>query len=69
VHWNYRVVRRGDQLAIHEAYYNGQEVPHSITKTPVSPSADNVEELGHLLKLMMEALERPILEYDSYTFD
>lgn len=58
-------------LAIHEVYYEGLEVNDlevtssevGYTENPVTMTAESVEELRFMLKRMLGALEKPILEY------
>jgi len=60
--WNYRVVRDEDGLCIFDIYYNeaGQAVASGIDPTYVY--GDELEDLKARLMLMLEALEKPILE-------
>lgn len=58
-------------LAIHEVYYEGLEVNDlevtssdvGYTENPVTMTAESVKELRFMLKRMLGALEKPILEY------
>lgn len=76
--WNYRVFRRHDpapppgfetedELVIHEAYYAnpGDEIPEGWTVRNVAPSGENLEELRGCLLLMLQALDKPILDEDD----
>jgi hypothetical protein len=77
--WNYRVVRRrstwvdseskketvGYSYAIHEAFYDKNGDVGAITRDPVEPFGDNIEELRHAWMVMAEAFGQPILDYDS----
>ena len=64
--WNYRVMRTvvDDEVmyGIHEVYYNEKDQPESWTQDPVSPLVDSEEELKDVLRLMSEALDKPVLD-------
>lgn len=70
--WNYRVVRRnaeyGPVYTIHEAYYQkpGDTTPFMISQDEVSPLGDTEEELIQDLKLMQNALDSPIIDWDEW---
>ena len=63
--WNYRVVKsviNGEEsYAIHEAYYNEDGEPKSITVDSIAAYGDSAEELKLDLERMLEALSKPIL--------
>ena len=61
--WNYRVIERDGELAIHEVFYDddGHIIGH--TETPVFPRAESLEDLVDELKRYAEALEKPVLPY------
>ena len=77
--WNYRVVRKRKTLidpkskkervdysyAIHEAYYDENGHVGAITKDPVEPFGENIEELRYSWVRMAEAFGMPILDYDD----
>jgi hypothetical protein len=77
--WNYRVVRRkyirvdstdkkkkvDYTYAIHEAFYDKKGHVGAITKDPVEPFGENIEELRHSWVTMAEAFGQPILDYDK----
>ncbi len=77
--WNYRVVRKKHicidstdkkervdyAYAIHEAYYDKNGYVGAITKDPVEPFGENIEELRHSWVMMAEAFGQPILDYDN----
>ena len=77
--WNYRVVRKKNifhdssskkertdyTYAIHEAYYDKNGFVGAITKDPIEPFGDNIEELRHSWVMMAEAFGKPILDYDK----
>ena len=72
-HWNHRVVRRvfpnGEvSYAIHEAHYKTKGAtagPCSLTLDPVAPTAESIEGLRWCLKKMLEALDNPVLDYET----
>lgn len=70
--WNYRVIRskpdaNGEHYyAIHEAYYDEDGKPHSITQNPVSVFSETFDGLREELNLMLVALKEPILEENSF---
>jgi hypothetical protein len=72
--WNYRVVRRVYQVdgreefqyGIHEVYYDDDHVPTSCTVDPVSPHGDTEDELAQDMRYFASALEKPVLDYDSF---
>lgn len=72
--WNYRVVRRPSSfeggetfLAIHEAYYpKNSDKSDSITEEAARVLGDDLEGLRRTLQKMLEALEKPILDYEAF---
>jgi hypothetical protein len=69
-HWNYRVVRYIEYgevcYGIHEAhYYEGQQIPYSITETATSIVAENGNEMQQALTNMQAALTKPVLDYET----
>lgn len=77
-HWNHRVVRRvfhpgtdKEQVdyAIHEAHYNEKGASSgrcSITLDPVAvSSSEGLEGLRWVLTKMLEALDKPVLDYET----
>jgi hypothetical protein len=64
--WNYRVVRHiaenAEWYGIHEVYYEDENVV-TMTEDMICPSAGTAEGLKADFKLMMEAFEKPVLEY------
>jgi uncharacterized protein YegL len=72
--WNYRVVKRvwypdtdakTITYAIHEAYYDDNNLVHSITQEPVEIETDDIDSIKQILKWMTKCLEKPILDYDN----
>lgn len=63
--WNYRVVKKEQSYAIHEAYYDELGRVHSLSMEPICPSGETIEELDKHLKLLTEALQREPIDFDS----
>lgn len=54
-------------FTIHEAYYPAVgEKADSITKEPVDPHGETIEELRESLERMLRALNHPVLEYSDF---
>ena len=61
--WNHRVIKTGDEYALHECFYEpGADLPSSWTVDPVGVVADDLPALGLTLRWMAEALKKPVLE-------
>jgi len=60
--WNYRVIRNVDGLRIFDVYYNEAGQPVGSNVSPTYVYGETVDDLKVQLALMLEALERPILE-------
>lgn len=73
--WNYRVVRiihvhpdgtRESDYGIHEAFYtDDQSTPSSITVNQIAPYGETKGELRECLAMMLKALDKPVLDYDT----
>ena len=73
--WNYRVMRRwveespgtlSEQYGIYETYYDADdEIPHSITEDAMQPLGQTFAELYRDINLMLDALKKPVLDYES----
>ena len=67
--WNHRVVHRviqGDDFyGIHEVFYDDEGRPDMMTERAVGVCGDNLEELQQTLEWMLQAMDKPILEYDE----
>jgi hypothetical protein len=50
---------------IHEVYYNSAGVPTTCSINPMSPYGETFEELVSDLRYFSEALEKPVLDFDS----
>lgn len=69
-HWNYRVVQHNDMpewtsdMAIHEAYYE-DDGEISVTEGAVGVWGSTIGELRDVLRAMLLALDKPVLDYDN----
>lgn len=61
-HWNYRVIRDGESLAIHEVHYDDSGAPEGMTEDPVGASTETLEELKVDLESMAHALVEPVID-------
>ena len=65
--WNYRVVKKDNYFAIHEAFYDEKsKKPHSITAEPCEPYGETLEELKEDIEWFTIALEKPVLNYKDF---
>jgi hypothetical protein len=60
-HWNYRVVAKDDQFAIHEVFYDDAGDVAGCTEDPVFPHGETVEELRDAITRYGEAIDKPPL--------
>jgi len=75
IYWNYRVVRKAyppgadgtieHVLGIHEVYYDDDGKPEMVTENRMDAHGETLDELRTDLRWMMEALDKPVLEYDE----
>lgn len=68
--WNYRVVRRtylGVELYGIRAAFDGfyEDRRPAFTEEVVEVEGESVDELREMLRRMIEALEKPVLDYDT----
>lgn len=68
--WNYRVMRHvgdGEEwLGIHEVYYDDNGKPNGHTEDEIAPTSDEgVDGLRWVLDRMMEALDKPVLDFSE----
>lgn len=72
--WNYRVVRRehdwgvmgGETLyEIHECYYDANGKIEHMTIEGVDPVGDDLEGLRWTLAHMLDALDKPVVDYKT----
>ena len=64
--WEYRVVRRDGGYFIHEAYLDKSGKPTSITEDAVTVYSEDPGGIEWVLKMMLEALNRPYLDYEKF---
>lgn len=65
--WNYRVILKDGQYAIHEVFYNDQEEPEACTVDSIGPVGDTLAELVEDMEHYARALERPVLVYEDFS--
>jgi hypothetical protein len=63
--WNYRIVKKGGYLGVHGVYYGEHGNIQGMDQDPNAPTAETRAELRTKLELMLEALNKPILDYDK----
>ena len=63
--WNYRVVKKDGQLAIHGVYYDADGRINGIDMDANAPFGEDLEDLRGRLELMIESLQKPIVDYDE----
>lgn len=61
--WNYRVVLRDAEFAIHEVFYEEDGSINGMTVDPVYPRAESLEGLREELERYSTALDKPVLTY------
>jgi len=61
--WNFRVVKKGADFAIYSAYYDHNGELKGLSESPESLDAEDVESLRETLALMIEACDKPVVEY------
>ena len=52
-------------LGVHGVYYDEHGNIQGMDQDPNAPRAETSDELKTMLELMLEALEKPILDYDE----
>jgi len=73
-YWEYRQVSRNGVIAIHEVYFDNKDVPFSLTEARFTPyyvkanDRDSLKTLRTELEKMLEACDKPILEYNEIIF-
>lgn len=75
--WNYRVCKKKSNLpngeivysyTIHEVYYDNDGKITSVTKDPIYPVGESVNELYMDCLHMMEAFKSPVVDLDKLDF-
>jgi hypothetical protein len=69
--WNYRMVRHIDSrgrvsFRIHEAYYDEQGNPTTISVDAYGPEGESPDHLRDYLELMLEACAKPALHFEDF---
>jgi len=75
-HWSHRVVRQKHKsfvpgvepeitYSIHEAFYDDGDTEPSVTLQPSYPQGETLDDLRQVLTMMLEALDKPVIEYDE----
>lgn len=63
--FNYRVVLRNDEYAVHEVFYDDDGRPESLTVDALSPTARSVRDLRYELEKMLKSLDCPVLREED----
>lgn len=63
--WNFRTVKRGDYFAIYYGYYDDEGKLKGLSEDKVSPDCEDLEDLRETLRLMLEACEDSVIEYET----
>jgi hypothetical protein len=63
--WNYRVIKKDGKLAVYPVYYDDRGNIRGSSEIPFAPEAESLEELRTTLGLMLDALEKEIIEYEA----
>jgi len=65
--WNHRVMKmkdgEDDFYQIHEVFYDKEGNVESYTKNGVTVGGNNIEEVKWVLREMLAALDKPVLDY------
>lgn len=80
-HWNYRVMRRiypereigksgvkiegEEEFAFYEVYYDDDDKPDGWSKDPQPMTALDVDGIRWTVEKLKEAMEKPVLDYDT----
>ncbi len=59
--WNYRLIHRDSQYAVHEVFYREDGTVEGWTEEPVFPSGDSLEEAMADLANYARAFDEPVL--------
>ena len=59
--WNYRVINRAGDFAIHEVFYDESGKVKGWTETPVFPRAESLEGLAAELACYADAIHKPVI--------
>ena len=70
-HWNYRVMQHYDlefkknYFEIHEVYYNDVEEVINWGEESSSPFGEDLDSLKSAMKMMSDAFNKPVLDYET----
>ena len=64
--WNYRVMKKDGCLGVHGVYYDEHGNIEGMDQDPNGPTGESLDHLKTTLELMLEALEKPILDYKEF---
>lgn len=74
--WEYRVIRHQwcsaisdkyqENVAIHKVYFDEKGRPSFISENAIKITDDNFDKLRYTLTKMVEALEKPILDFSDF---
>jgi hypothetical protein len=67
--WNYRVIKKDGHLGIHGVYYDEAGKIESYDLEPNKPLGDDLDDLRNVLELMIESLDKEILDFDRLEND
>jgi len=65
MHWNYRVVNKNGCFGIHEVFFGDNKKIGATTEDPIEPFGETETELKDHYKLMGEAFNAPVINYDD----
>jgi hypothetical protein len=60
-YWNYRVVKSGEMLGIHEVHYDGEGIIQFITAKPIDIVGEDTEEIKWILHRIEANLVLPVI--------
>jgi hypothetical protein len=63
MNWNYRVMFRDGQHAVHEVFYGDDGAVQGFTEHPVFPRGESLTDLVEDLERYQRAISEPVLDY------
>lgn len=67
--WNHRVMKRvtkyGTYYGVHEVYYDSEGKVDGYTTHPVSVAGESIEEIKQYLEMILNCLDKDILDYEE----
>jgi len=64
--WNYRIVRKNDQLEVYDVYYDEDGNPSSRHVKPTTLYGEDVEEISKQIDLIKECLRKPVIDDEIF---